>query len=529
MSMNEKDFIKRFEDLRSWIRNSVSAFKDDSAEDKLARLGKAESDKFFFAKTYFPHYIEDEFAPIHKEMFDLADTVNQPVVVAGARELAKSTVISFFDELHKTLFKKNKFTVFVCDTQETAAAEFILPIRAELEENQRIIADFGEMKTSYWSMEDLITKSGKRFLALGPKMGAKGKRHRQSRPDRIICEDMENRNSPQRKSVIKRRLKFILTDVMKSVSSKKWQFIFIGNYFSKKTILHYLLTADEFSHWTRRIFPALIEVPSSSHELVHRMKKPKSKSPATATATAPATSSPATATATATKIISAWESRLPLKMLLEEQRQDPYTFRTERLQKPEDEEAVFKDEWIRYFELKDIPDSLPVVTYHDPSALKGEEHCFKATITLAVDKSAATYYVLNAWIRKQSKWNAAYKHFELSKKFHSAVDAIESNGFQASLKEDYELIEEKLGRRLNLKLINNRLPKDVRISRLSSLIERGYIKFVRNDSDQNELVEQLLDFPDGEFVDGPDALAGAVETADQFIFRKTNKIKAKLL
>lgn len=489
---NDKDFIKQFEELRSWIRNSVDVFKDDSPESKEIRLRKAEKDKIYFAKTYFPHYCEDDFADIHKEMFDLSDTYMTPVVIAGARELAKSTIISFFDEMHKTCFKKNKFTEFICDTQETAASEFLLPIRAELEENPRLLNDFGEQKTSLWKMEDFVTRSGKRFLALGPKMGAKGKKHKSSRPDRIIIEDFENQNSPKKKSILKRRLKFILSDLMKSVNSKKWQVIFIGNYFSKKTIIHILLTDDRFKHWVRKIYSALIEVNG--------------------------------------KFKSSWESRLPLKQLLEEQKEDPITFRTERMQKPDDEEAVFKEEWFQTFEYKEIENlDLPVVTYKDPSALKGEEHCYKAIIVLAVDKSNATYYVINAWIKKASKWAGVNKHFDLSEQYKSAVDAVESNGYQATLREDYELLEAKRGKRLNLKMISNRLPKDVRVTRLSSLIERGYIKFIKNSTDQNELLDELMDFPDGEYVDGPDALAGAVEVADQYILKKKNKVSASIL
>lgn len=490
--INEKDFIKQYEELRNWIRNSVQVFKDDSPESKERRMLKAEKDKFYFAQTYFPHYCEDSFADVHKEMFDLSDIYNTPVVLYGGREIAKSTIISFFDEMHKTCFRKNKFTEFICDTQETAASEFLLPIRAELEENPRLLEDFGEQKTSIWKMDDFVTRSGKRFLALGPKMGAKGKKHRSSRPDRVIIEDFENQNSPKKKSILKRRLKFILTDVMKSVNSKKWQFIFIGNYFSKKTIIHILLTDDRFKHWVRKGYSWLIDVNG--------------------------------------KLKSIWEHRISTKQLLNEQLEDPVTFRTERLQKPDDEEAVFMEEWIQYYEPKDIDLlDLPVVTYKDPSALKGEEHCYKAIIVLAVDKSSATYYVLHAWIKKSSKWKAVNVHFDLSEDYNSVVDAVESNGFQATLKEDYEMIEMKRGKRLNLKMISSRLPKDVRITKLSSLIERGYIKFIRNSSDQNELIDELMDFPDGEYLDGPDALAGAVEVADQYILKKKKKIGATIL
>lgn len=491
MGISEKEYDKQYDELLRWIENNTQAFPDDSEKAKRDRIAKAKVDKIFFAKTYFPHYIEDEFAPVHKELFLLADVMNKPIALAGAREvIAKSTIISFFDEMHKTCFKLNRFTVFICDTLETATSEFLFPLRAELEANQRLINDFGDQKTTYWGMSDFLTKSGKRFLALGPKMGTKGKRNKGIRPDRIIFEDMENMNSSKKKSIITRKLKWIDRDVMKAVNSKKWQFIFIGNYFSKKTIIHQLLTSETYSHWIRKIFPAMVEVGG--------------------------------------KLKSVWESRFPTKMLLKEQQEDPATFRTERMQKPDDEEAIFKEEYFKWVNENEVPKHLPVVTYIDPSAGKGEEHCFKAIIVLATDKEKADYYVLHAWIRKTSKWASVERHIQLSQKFHSLFDGIESNGYQLTLKEDYEMIEQRIGKRIGLKMINNRLPKDTRIASMQSPIERGHFYFVRG-SDMQMLVDQLIDFPDGEFVDGADALAGAKDVSDTFVLRKTNKVGVKVL
>lgn len=498
-----KEFKKEFNDLISWIRDSVVVFQDDSPEAKAERIKRSETDKEYFAKTYFPHYIEDDFAPMHKEMFAICDIWKEPIVIAGAREVAKSTVISFFDELHKTVFKKNKFTVFVSDTEDTAISEFLFPIRAELEANPRLINDFGDFKTPNWAINDFITKTGKRFLALSPKMGAKGKRNRGFRPDRIILEDIENANSPKKKSIVNRKIKWINKDLRRAVNSKKWQFIFIGNYFSKKTIIHQLLTSDDFKHYLRYIFPA-----AKLDEATRKVK-------------------------------SLWESRLPSKELQEEFDDEPSTFRTERLQKPEDEEATFKEEWIRWVLPETIPNldkynltviHLQVVTYVDPSAGKGEEHCFKSIVTLAVDSTLTRkkYYVLNVWLKKTTVSSMVMNHVRLSNEFKSSHDGIESNGFQVSLKELYEAECDRINARMNIKMVNNQLSKEVRISRLQPLVEKGDLVFVDN-SDQRLLVEQLIDFPDGEFVDGPDSLAGAVELADRYVLKKRNKAGAKVV
>lgn len=493
MSLSVKDFEKQLEELKDFIRSSVTAFANDNEAAKEKRIAKAKTDKIYFAKTYFPHYCEAEFCDAHKDMLELADRYNEFTVIAGFRGLAKSTLISFIDEIHKTVFNLNKFTIFCCDTQETAASEFLIPIKAELEENVRLINDFGDSKTSNWTNTDFRTRKGKRFLALGPKMGAKGKRNKASRPDRIIVEDFENINSSKKKSIIKRRLKFLLKDLGKSVSFKKWQFIFLGNYFSKKTIIHHLLSSEECKHWNRRVYPALVE--------------------------------------RAGKIVSAWEDFFPTKELLREQSEDPITFRTERMQKPEDDEAIFKEEWIQYLNDDEIDfESLVNVSYHDPSALKGQEHDYKAILTLGTDLASGDFIVIHAWIRKSSKWKSINEHFAISKKFKTLADGVESVGYQATLREDYEKLEIELRQKLPLKMMNTRINKEVRVGRLSSLVERGKIKFRRNNSgDMNLLIEQLLDFPDGENDDGPDAVAGAVELAETYVTKTFKKVKSSII
>ncbi|MDR0761154.1 MAG: hypothetical protein LBF74_13770, partial [Treponema sp.] len=55
----------------------------------------------------------------------------------------------------------------------------------------------------------------------------------------------------------------------------------------------------------------------------------------------------------------------------------------------------------------------------------------------------------------------------------------------------------------------NSIHKDTRIEgTLSAPVENGVIRFLKSDPDQKELIDQLLQFPDGEYKDGPDALEG---------------------
>lgn len=489
--INPNQFKKEYSTLLDWICASVPVFGDDDPAKKRARIERARIDKIYFAKEYFPHYCEDEPAEIHEQMFRLADNTGIGALVWGFRGSAKSTIISLIDVIHKIVFRTRRFIGFISASEDNAA-EYTIQIKAELEVNPRIINDFGELRgAGKWKDTDFVTKNNVRVLGLGPKMSPKGRRNAQYRFDHIIIEDIESRTSPNSPRVVKKIVNFLLKDAYKATNPKIFSFIFVGNYFSKKSVLHKLLNHADCTKWIKKGFAALVDDGTGNMR-------------------------------------SAWESRYPTKRLIQDLEDMPETERVEMMQKPEDEDAYFNPEWFKYYEPEDISPNLPVVTYVDPAALKGMEHCYKAIIVLAVDVASMIYYVKHAWIKKTSKWRMVRSHFDLSTQYISSFDGVESNGFQSTLKEDYEMEEEARKQTLNLKLINNHQAKEVRIGALSSVVERGKIRFRRNHSDQNLLVDQMIDFPDGD-KDGPDALAGAKSVADRFLLKITKKVKSQVL
>jgi hypothetical protein len=207
-------------------------------------------------------------------------------------------------------------------------------------------------------------------------------------------------------------------------------------------------------------------------------------------------------------------------------------------QKPEDEDGTFNEEWLRFYtddELEGL--DLITFTYADPSVLGAvsDRGSYKAVIVasalLLEDENKVrhlTWYVRHAWIRKESKLRMVNKHFDLSMQYKSVMDGIEAVGFQATLKDDYERVEGERLKHIPIKLMPQKENKIVRISRHTSTMERGRIKFIRGHSDQNLLVEQFLDFPEGE-VDGPDALIGLIDMAESRYFKFKHKSTARVL
>jgi predicted phage terminase large subunit-like protein len=88
---------------------------------------------------------------------------------------------------------------------------------------------------------------------------------------------------------------------------------------------------------------------------------------------------------------------------------------------------------------------------------------------------------------------------------------IEDNLFQRLLLREVDRMAREFGVTLPARGVTQKTAKETRISRLSSWVERGQIRFCRGQGNQDLLIEQLLYFPSRTVHDdGPDALEGAI-------------------
>ena len=142
---------------------------------------------------------------------------------------------------------------------------------------------------------------------------------------------------------------------------------------------------------------------------------------------------------------------------------------------------------------------------------------YKAIIVVAKDKDAIIY-VRHAWIKHSSPVGmvqSAYNRFE---DFPVTIFGFEENSLKEFLWETFDTYSRTKGYHLPLRPINNTMAKEDRIMRLSPLIERGKIRFLKGDSDQDKLIEQLIFYGQpGIHDDGPDALEMAVRIVNQVV------------
>ena len=128
------------------IVREVSPFKKDNPEKQKKRIRKARKDRMYFYKTYLPHYFTQPPNWHHQEIDEHCELRDTITLVEGARETGKTVQVAVGYALHQGIFELRKFWVTVGHTEDLAA-ERLIAIRAEIESNPRIIADFGDSAT----------------------------------------------------------------------------------------------------------------------------------------------------------------------------------------------------------------------------------------------------------------------------------------------------------------------------------------------------------------------------------------------
>ena len=138
----------------------------------------------------------------HHEMWEYCCSKNRFVAIAAPRGHAKTTAVSVGYGLSVLLFRERKFMLLISDT-EAQSSNFLNIIKGSLQENEELIDLFGlkrdetgKVKFLKDSETDIIVEfdDGHKFriIAKGSEQKLRGMLWNNTRPDLIICDDMEN-------------------------------------------------------------------------------------------------------------------------------------------------------------------------------------------------------------------------------------------------------------------------------------------------------------------------------------------------
>ncbi|MBQ2912014.1 MAG: phage terminase large subunit [Clostridia bacterium] len=489
---------------------------------------KALTDTQLFGSVYLPHYFSLKAPSFHRELSKLwhknimkTDDVTRSLTMKGSRLViaaprghAKSTVMSLQNVLHAALYGYKKYILLISDT-ESQAVSFLDCIKCELEDNEKIIEDFGNMKGKIWKSSSIVLANGCRIEALGSGQKIRGRRNAERRPDLIILDDIEN-DEDVRSPEQRRKLEGWFFSAVSKAGDYYTDILLIGTVLHKDSLLSNLLKNPIY---TSRIYKAVISFsPSEKWQVWENMLCNVSDDDRMKKARRYFALNKAEMLR-GTKVL--WKEKLPYdELMLMKLSDGEAAFNTEMQNSPIDRStALFPQGWFSYYNPFDEDFSngdYDFYGYCDPSLGKSMSSDFSAIITIAKNRKNGIFYVENADIMRRHPdriindiiENAKRIGREYNKKFISF--GIETNQFQWMLKEELAKESAKAGLYLPINEVNSTGDKTLRIQSLQPFIKNGYVRFQQN---QTLLLEQLWDFPYGAHDDGPDALEGCLKLA----------------
>jgi len=193
-------FVKEMKETTKGLEKSIQLMVtefDDNPKKAIERKKKAVENLQYFAKTYFPHYINQPDSKLHVWLYkNLPEKITgngARIAIAAPRGEAKSTIVTLIFVIWMVAKAEKKMIPVIMDVLHQAEI-MLAAIKIELEYNNRIAKDFPEIagSGSIWKDVVIITKNNVKIQAIGTGQRIRGLRHGQHRPDLVILDDVEN-------------------------------------------------------------------------------------------------------------------------------------------------------------------------------------------------------------------------------------------------------------------------------------------------------------------------------------------------
>lgn len=483
-----KQQLQQFELWVESVKAATPISVNEDPKKKAARIARAKKDYDFFVEYYFPHYCID---PITGEHITSAEfhikfanhVLNHRSTVAVAewpREHAKSVHCNIFIPLWLMLHGELDGMLLVGKSLD-AAKRLIADVQAELEGNQRLIADYGIQKGfGSWSEGEFKTKDGIAFIALGRGQSPRGVRERQRRPNYSVIDDIDDDEIVLNQSRVRKVVDWILGALYGALDIKKSRLVMAGNRIHRKSILAHVVGDHENPKTKRKgVF----------HSKIFAIMNGR----------------------------PAWPSKYTLAQLKAKFDVMGYAIsQREFFHNPIIEGKVFKNEWIRWEKMPKLSEFTRLICYTDPSFKATATSDFKAVKLWGLKGSQ--FYLIDCFVRQTSVTAMVQWTYDLYERLGPNVPVqymIEANFIQDQLLDDYYAEGQRRG--YQLPITGDFRQKPDKMSRIVSMqpyYERGWVVYnaqQRDNIDFKTAVEHLTAIEQGANTafDSPDADEGA--------------------
>ncbi len=480
-----KEHCRRIDALTSLTGSIVR----ETPVEKERRIRRLLSNYAAFCEYYFPHYLTlrdkttgEAVMIIHNAPFHNAaaqkvrSTPNLKAVFKWPRAHAKSTHFDIFMPLW-LMFQPKRLINFmvVVGKSEDAAIRLLGDIQAELSNNRRLIADFGPQKSmGEWTGGEFKTQSGVKFLACGRGQSPRGLRDRESRPDYIVIDDLDDDELCRNESRVKDLTDWVKEALFGSLDVGRGRFIMVGNLISKTSVLANMCKIPG-------VHVSEIKAIDKAGNPVWREKWTREEAQAYRDFVG----------------YRAWEK--------------------EMMHNPIHDGSIFRHDWIHYKKLPKLEKYETLVCYTDPSFKSTTANDYKACRLWG--KIGRELHLIDCYVRQDTvsgmvRW--LYDLYERTRD-HAAISFfMEANFMQDIILDEFTAEGNIRGYQLPIMPDRRKKPQKIqRIEAVSPLWERGFVFYneaLRESPDMQVGIEQTLALERGSRAhdDAPDADEGAI-------------------
>jgi hypothetical protein len=479
-----KEHCKR---VQSITDTSLMAVETPAARDKRRR--RLLDNYAAFCEYYFPHYLtlRDKVtgevlrtihnAPFHNEAArKVRSTPNLKAVFQWPRGHAKSTHFDIFMPLW-LMFQPKRLINFmvIVGKSEDSAIRLLGDIQAELEHNQRIIADFGRQRGSAsWQDGEFKAANGVKFLACGRGQSPRGLRDRESRPDYIVIDDLDDDELCRNEKRVHDLTDWVKEALFGALDVGRGRFIMVGNLISKNSVLFNITK-------TPGVFVSVIKAVDRNGEPVWRGKWTKEEAREYRNFVG----------------YRAWEK--------------------EMMHNPIVDGTIFRSEWIRFKKMPKLSKYEMLVCYTDPSFKSTTSNDYKASRLWG--KIGNELHLIDCYVRQDTVSGMVRWLYNLYESLPEGVAVrffMEANFMQDIILDEFTTEGNIRGYQLPLLPDKRKKPEKIqRIEAISPLWERGFVFYneaLKDSPDMQVGIEQTLALERGSRVhdDAPDADEGAI-------------------
>jgi len=443
------------------------------------------------AKTLFPDRFFSKFAKnIHDPIFEMIDSDAPRVAIAAPRGFGKTSIVGLAYAGKNILFRQKKFIVYVSMSFDAACSQ-TENLKTELSTNIGIRSLFGRIKTKNAAgMDESFSK--KSWVAIdtlvyprGSGQQVRGMLYKNSRPDLIIVDDLEDPETIENEDIRRKRKEWFFADLMKAVSrlEKGWKIVYIDTLKHEDSLLQTLLDSSDWESIRLEAFDDNYE--PTAPEFMSREEILSEK--------------------------EAHEEKGILDVLFREYRNLPIST----------EDASFKKEYFQYYNEAELDKSkIETVIMVDPAKTAKLQSADSAIVAAGLDYSTSSIYVRDIVSGKMYPDELYDEMFSMKLRMNAHTIGIEVTGLEEFIKQPIKNEIVKRGPMFAFEPIwlkarggpadsGNQKGKLKRIAALVPFYRQGYI--YHNKTCCDVLESQLLMFPRSKRMDVMDAFAYVIE------------------